>query len=318
MRVETDMPRAQAYATRSETFVESTGTLAAPIVSPSQAAPHASGPLQGKVLLVEDNPVNRQVAQRLLSLAGLQVDTAEHGREALDKLGTTAYSAVFMDCQMPIMDGYTATREWRRIEQSQGRQRLPIIAMTANAMVGDREKCLDAGMDDYLSKPIHRQTLLDILVRWLREKAKPGPTPAAASRPTTPSEPVRAKPAPSSAPVRQDRSGPPALKSEVIEDLRDIMGPEFLSLVRVFLEDAPRAILRLQDAAAENDLPALVAAAHSLKSTSANLGAMDLSELARQLEHGGRRNELGDASGLAQRLVDEFARVDQALRELLA
>jgi HPt (histidine-containing phosphotransfer) domain-containing protein len=108
------------------------------------------------------------------------------------------------------------------------------------------------------------------------------------------------------------------LKSEVIEDLRDIMGPEFLSLVRVFLEDAPRAILRLQDAAAENDLPALVAAAHSLKSTSANLGAMDLSELARQLEHGGRRNELGDASGLAQRLVDEFARVDQALRELLA
>ena len=318
MRFETDMPRAQAYATRSETYVESTGTLAAPIVSPSQAAPHASGPMQGKVLLVEDNPVNRQVAQRLLSLAGLQVDTAEHGREALDMLGTTAYSAVFMDCQMPIMDGYTATREWRRIEQSQGRQRLPIIAMTANAMVGDREKCIDAGMDDYLSKPIHRQTLLDILARWLREKAKPGPTPAAPSRPTTPSEPVRAKPAPSSAPVRQDRSGPPALKSEVIEDLRDIMGPEFLSLVRVFLEDAPRAILRLQDAAAENDLPALVAAAHSLKSTSANLGAMDLSELARQLEHGGRRNELGDASGLAQRLVDEFARVDQALRELLA
>ncbi|MBN8428125.1 MAG: response regulator [Xanthomonadales bacterium] len=318
MRVETDVPRAQAYATRSETFVESTGTLAAPIVSPSQAAPHASGPLQGKVLLVEDNPVNRQVAQRLLSLAGLQVDTAEHGREALDMLGTTAYSAVFMDCQMPIMDGYTATREWRRIEQSQGRQRLPIIAMTANAMVGDREKCIDAGMDDYLSKPIHRQTLLDILVRWLREKAKPGPTPAAPSRQTTPSEPVRATPPPASAPVRQDRSGPPALKSEVIEDLRDIMGPEFLSLVRVFLEDAPRAILRLQDAAAENDLPALVAAAHSLKSTSANLGAMDLSELARQLEHGGRRNELGDASGLAQRLVDEFARVDQALRELLA
>ncbi len=318
MRVETDTARAQAYATRSETVVESTGTPAAPMVSPSQAVPHASGPLQGKVLLVEDNPVNRQVAQRLLSLAGLQVDTAEHGREALDKLGMTAYAAVFMDCQMPIMDGYTATREWRRIEQSQGRQRLPIIAMTANAMIGDREKCIDAGMDDYLSKPIHRQTLLDILVRWLRETAKPAPTPAAVSRPTTPSVPLTATPAPASAPLRQERSGPPALKSEVIEDLRDIMGPEFLSLVRVFLEDAPRAILRLQDAAAENDLPALIAAAHSLKSTSANLGAMDLSELARQLEHGGRRNELGDATGLAQRLVDEFARVDHALRELLA
>jgi len=268
------------------------------------------------VLLVEDNPVNRQVAQRLLSLSGLQVATAEHGREALDKLAQSSFAAVFMDCQMPVMDGYTATREWRRIEQQQGRARLPIIAMTANAMVGDREKCLDAGMDDYLSKPIHRQTLLEILVRWLRDHA----TPTTPEKPTPPPSRVAAKveAAPKVVAASPARPNTPALKSEVIEDLRDIMGPEFLSLVRVFLEDAPRAILRLQDAAAESDLPALVAAAHSLKSTSANLGAMDLSELARQIEHGGRRNELSDPVSLTQRLVDEFARVDKALRELLA
>jgi len=252
----------------------------------------------------------------LLSLSGLQVETAEHGREALDKLAQSSFAAVFMDCQMPVMDGYTATREWRRIEQQQGRARLPIIAMTANAMVGDREKCLDAGMDDYLSKPIHRQTLLEILVRWLRDHATPTTveTPATTIGRASPKVVATAKVAPPS-PARPNT---PALKSEVIEDLRDIMGPEFLSLVRVFLEDAPRAILRLQDAAAETDLPALVAAAHSLKSTSANLGAMDLSELARQIEHGGRRNELSDPVSLTQRLVDEFARVDKALRELLA
>ena len=305
-------------ASRADLGAPPFDALAAPAFGVAATPIDPTAPLQGKVLLVEDNPVNRQVAQRLLSLSGLQVETAEHGREALDKLRSTAYAAVFMDCQMPVMDGYTATHEWRRIEQAQGRTRVPIIAMTANAMVGDREKCLDAGMDDYLSKPIHRQTLLDILARWLRAQARPvaNSGPVVAPTPVTPSAAPRSAPTASPAPRVQPST--PALKSEVIEDLRDIMGPEFLSLVRVFLEDAPRAILRLQDAAAENDLPALVAAAHSLKSTSANLGAMDLSELARQLEHGGRRNELTDAAGLTQRLVDEFARVDQALRELLA
>jgi signal transduction histidine kinase/CheY-like chemotaxis protein/HPt (histidine-containing phosphotransfer) domain-containing protein len=317
MRVEVDAARgatsAPAMASEAATHER--------VVTPAATQPHSdsandAAPLQGTVLLVEDNPVNRQVAQRLLSLSGLQVATAEHGREALDKLAQSSFAAVFMDCQMPVMDGYTATREWRRIEQQQGRARLPIIAMTANAMVGDREKCLDAGMDDYLSKPIHRQTLLEILVRWLRDHATPTTleTPATTIGRASPKVVATAKVAPPS-PARPNT---PALKSEVIEDLRDIMGPEFLSLVRVFLEDAPRAILRLQDAAAETDLPALVAAAHSLKSTSANLGAMDLSELARQIEHGGRRNELSDPVSLTQRLVDEFARVDKALRELLA
>ena len=321
MRVEADNARSPGVMPRADFGAPPVDELASPafgVAAMPTSPTNPTGPLQGKVLLVEDNPVNRQVAQRLLSLSGLQVETAEHGREALDKLRSTAYAAVFMDCQMPVMDGYTATHEWRRIEQAQGRTRVPIIAMTANAMVGDREKCLDAGMDDYLSKPIHRQTLLDILARWLRAQARPvaNSGPVVAPTPVTPSAAPRSAPTASPAPRVQPST--PALKSEVIEDLRDIMGPEFLSLVRVFLEDAPRAILRLQDAAAENDLPALVAAAHSLKSTSANLGAMDLSELARQLEHGGRRNELTDAAGLTQRLVDEFARVDQALRELLA
>src|SRR5690606_35072194 len=106
--------------------------------------PVASEKLSGHVLLVEDNPVNRQVAHRLLTLSGLTLDVAENGKEALEKLQAGRYQAVLMDCQMPVMDGYTATRKRRESELRLGLARMPIIAMTANAMVGDRDKCLQA------------------------------------------------------------------------------------------------------------------------------------------------------------------------------
>src|SRR5690606_27854167 len=143
--------------------------LAAGSQEPATPAPALQQPpggaLQGRVLLVEDNPVNRQVAQRLLALAGLGIDVAENGREALERLATGSYQAVLMDCQMPVMDGYTATRKQREREAATGGH-VPIIAMTANAMVGDREKCLEAGMDDYLSKPLNRALLEETLRRW--------------------------------------------------------------------------------------------------------------------------------------------------------
>ena len=101
------------------------------------------------MLLVEDNRVNRQVAQRLLTLIGVSFVSAENGKEALDALDRARFDAVLMDCQMPVMDGYTATRILRQREAETAGKHVPIIAMTANAMAGDREKCLDAGMDDY-------------------------------------------------------------------------------------------------------------------------------------------------------------------------
>ncbi|MGV1100592.1 ATP-binding protein [Thiovibrio sp. JS02] len=125
------------------------------------------GALQGRVLLVEDNKVNQMVAARMLAGLNLSVDIAEDGEKALAALARGGYDLAFMDCQMPILDGYEATRRYRRQEEGQGR--LPIIAMTANAMEGDREKCLAAGMDDYLAKPVKKEQLCDLLAKWLPE-----------------------------------------------------------------------------------------------------------------------------------------------------
>ena len=128
---------------------------AAPLVQ-IDAAPAVAQALGGHALLVEDNPVNRQVAQRLLTLLGLSFAVAENGKEALDALEHDAFDVVLLDCQMPVMDGYTAVRILRQNEATKALKHMPVIAMTANAMAGDREKCLRAGMDDYLSKPLNR------------------------------------------------------------------------------------------------------------------------------------------------------------------
>jgi two-component system, sensor histidine kinase and response regulator len=129
----------------------------------------------GRVLLVEDNPVNQRVAIRMLEKVGVRSDVAENGREAVAAVSRYAYDLVLMDCQMPELDGYAATAQIRAAEPS-GR-RLPIVAMTAAAMHGDRERCLEAGMDDYLTKPITRDRLLAVLARWLS-----GPADAASAK----------------------------------------------------------------------------------------------------------------------------------------
>ena len=281
----------------------------APVAASAIAAPASpsSVPAPGdRVLLVEDNPVNRQVAQRLLSLAGIAFDSAENGKEALDKMNAEAYVAVLMDCQMPIMDGYTATRQRRQHEQANALPRLPIIAMTANAMLGDREKCLDAGMDDYLSKPLNRALLESTLRNWMG--ARPAePQPAAAPAPPPP------RPRTVVAPVVTSTA--PAIDQSILSELREVMGAEFVSLVRVFLDDAPLAIERIQALAAQDDIAAIAAPAHTLKSTSANLGALTLSAQARALEQESRQGTLTDAANRAAALAGEFERVAVALRQ---
>jgi signal transduction histidine kinase/DNA-binding response OmpR family regulator len=306
-----------------------------PAAAPGIAPP---GPkLRGHLLLVEDNPVNRQVAQRLLSLSGLTMDCAENGREAVDMSARNHYDAVLMDCQMPVLDGYAATREIRAREQKAGMDRIPIIAMTANAMVGDREKCLGSGMDDYLSKPLNRHLLEQTVRKWLMRRAeampistihhpepervqqpvapvaKPAParvaTPAPAPAAAAPKPPA---PAPAAAPVRAD-----PINREVVDDLKDIMGAEFDSLVRVFLEDAPRSIARLRQAAEGGEVDLMVGPAHTLKSTSANLGAMELSAVAKLIEYGARQKNLDEPLTRVAQLEQEYSRADQALRMML-
>jgi CheY-like chemotaxis protein len=130
-------------------------------------------PLAGHVLLVEDNRINQMVAARMLARLGLSHDIAEDGRVALEKLRHGDYDLVLMDMQMPVMDGIEATVALRALEAEQaGRRRLPVIAMTANAMSDDRERCLACGMDDHLAKPVELEKLAELLGRWLRRAAE--------------------------------------------------------------------------------------------------------------------------------------------------
>ena len=274
-------------------------------------------PIGGHVLLVEDNAVNRQVAQRLLSLIGISYEIAENGKEALDAIAARAFDGVLMDCQMPVMDGYTATRIQRQNEGNAGKH-IPIIAMTANAMAGDREKCLKAGMDDYLSKPLNRALLEQTLRKWLPAGAK--------SRPVAPPSSTPMQPPP--APIAPQAIGPSiitgqvpslVLDTDVIRDLVEVMGGEFTDLVRVYLEDTPKAITTLEQAASNGNVEGLIAPSHSLKSTSANLGATSLSELAKRVEHGARAGTLNanEAPILVAEIKRGFQRVTHELNALL-
>jgi signal transduction histidine kinase/DNA-binding response OmpR family regulator/HPt (histidine-containing phosphotransfer) domain-containing protein len=301
---------------------------AAPVPAPAPASPAAvapAAPVAGvRVLLVEDNAVNRTVAQRLLQLAGIAHDAAENGRLALDRLEQAHYDAVLMDCMMPVLDGYAATRAIRKLEQDGVRAgHIPIVAMTANAMAGDREKCLAAGMDDYMSKPLNRALLEETLRKWLPAiAATPAATaartasPAAAPRAPAPSAPAGARAPAAHVPPAHGRA---AVDAAILEDLLEMMGGEFTELVRVYLEDTPGSIATLERAAAAGDVDGLVGPAHSLKSTSANLGALALSEMARKIEHGARSKSLeGEAVMLVAELATEFQRVAAELRRVVA
>jgi signal transduction histidine kinase/CheY-like chemotaxis protein len=137
--------------------------------TPDQSeAPVLDRPFKGRVLLAEDNPVNQQVARGMLMRLGIEPDLVQNGAEAIERLASGRFDAVLMDMQMPVLDGLGATRHWRERERREGRPHTPIIAMTANAMAGDREVCLEAGMDDYLAKPVKLAALRETLARWLR------------------------------------------------------------------------------------------------------------------------------------------------------
>ena len=453
-------------------------TTAAPVAVAEPEAPAAQQPRPSlrkpRVLLVEDNPVNLMVGQRLLGMLGITCDTASNGEAALLRMSASRYDIVLMDCQMPVMDGYTATRRWREDELASGEGRhLPIIAMTANAMAGDRQKCLDAGMDDYLPKPVTRSELERCLHRWWDpeqvaipsslsaqeepeeplapvatsldaqllglptedpapsadlamtalapgrhwtettiaapgdpfdaapdagaavagatarapedapattpaladmahapgahaataqaprdmpvapasglEAAGPAPSPAAtvpapshapapaatlppppaavsspaaaAGRPPAPApavpSPASPLPPPAPAPAVPSPAPPrvlaPVLDASVLEDLEAMLGDEVERLVDVFLEDTPRLLRALEAAAAGPDHDALREAAHSLKSSSANLGAMSLSAAAKRVELAARERTLERPAVAVALIANEFARARQQL-----
>lgn len=275
-------------------------------------------PLHLRVLLVEDNTVNRMVAEHLLRVFQCEVRNATDGEQALTALREGGVDVVLMDCQMPVLDGYAATRHWRAEEAETGRARLPIIAMTANAMAGDRERCLQAGTDDYLSKPIARATLHALLNRWGQQSSDvaassllEGAAPAADRAP-----PAEHGWAPQN--TKSQAAAQPVLDRDVLDELHAVIGDSALQILSVFLDDAPAMVQQLQQAAQSGDGPRLKAVAHSLKSSSANVGALSLSAIAQRIEHEARSGSLQRPAVAVALLVAEFARARVALTGYLA
>ncbi len=276
-----------------------------------------------RILVADDNETNLMVAVQMLRRLGCHAEVAANGLEVIEALKKIPFDAVLMDCQMPEMDGYTATRAIRAGEQASGRH-VPIIAMTANAMRGDRETCLSAGMDDYLPKPVKIQDLDRVLKRWVTSvSAVPAPRRKGAGR-KRPALAAHAQEPPAT-PLAPPADAPPPddlLDRDVLGQLREADragGNGFLAnLIARFMQEVPERIAALRDAVTAADRDTTVKAAHALKGSAGALGARTLAAACRALEELGRTGPVSGATPHLERIETEFARVRSALQNELA
>lgn len=237
-----------------------------------------------KVLLVEDNEVNLKVAQKLIDYIGYPFDVAENGMVALNKSKKVRYRMILMDCQMPVMDGYFCTKRIRKHEENNQLNHTPIIAMTANAMLGDKEKCLEAGMDDYMSKPLNRYILEKTLKKWdpLVHKVQ-------ASEGTGADDyKIEQQSDEEKQAVVIDEKW---LDLDVLNELEEFMGDETKSLLNMFLKETPGILKQMSQHVKDKEYAEIKGLAHTLKSTSANIGAKGLNHFSKQIEVAASKEE---------------------------
>jgi CheY-like chemotaxis protein/HPt (histidine-containing phosphotransfer) domain-containing protein len=294
-----------------------------------------------KLLLVEDNEINQQVATELLRAAGYTCDIRSNGREAFEAVQAVNYDLVLMDCQMPEMDGYEATRAIRLWEAQNRRRRLPIIALTANALMGDRQQCLDAGMSDYLKKPLSRRELIATVEKHLLAAASPV-EPAIATAPvskTATEKPIEtaAAPAketasapPSSAPPAAAIDAAPASVSPTPDAKVDVDPPldcqslaerfmgdwDFVEVILgKFQEQVGTDLEQLEKSLLERNAQQTASLAHRIKGAAANVSAVEVSRLAAELETMGRAADLANANEHLARIRNECRRLNEFVEE---
>ncbi|AEF99550.1 EAL domain-containing protein [Methylomonas methanica] len=243
------------------------------------------------ILIVEDNRASQMVAAGMLDRLGCTYEIAASGVEALEWLQRKSFDLVLMDCHMPNMDGFEATRRIRLMAEPVGL--LPIVAMTANARQGDNDLCLSAGMNDYLSKPIKLSPLRDKLLSWLDQRSKP------------------AEPNPLPANIQTLET----LDNRVLNQLREEIGQGFVKMLGFYLEDTPQQIEQIGLTLTTNDYLKLRDLAHSLKGASRNLGAEKLAAIARQLEEQADRQEIEAGDALLAQLREEYRLIEQLLQQ---
>ncbi len=233
-----------------------------------------------KILLTEDNPINQEVACIMLESIGCEVEIAENGSEAVDALAAKQFDLIFMDCQMPVMDGFEATRT---IRSQSSQNNIPVVALTANAMERDRELCIASGMDDYLSKPVKQNELQSTLEKWLYQRPVANTN---NSPPPTPKEALETMN------FEFDESALDAIKALQRPGKPDILA----RIVNMYLEKTPELITDIEQGVAANDAARVKMAAHTLKSSSAYLGATTLAAQCNTLEAKAANEDLSDSS----------------------
>jgi signal transduction histidine kinase/CheY-like chemotaxis protein/HPt (histidine-containing phosphotransfer) domain-containing protein len=260
-----------------------------PLPTESLPVETQSRPRHGRLLVAEDNPVNQKVAVRYLERLGFRVDVAANGLEALDACARLPYDLIFMDCQMPEMDGFESTAALRSREAETGARRIPIVALTAHAMAGERSRCLAAGMDDYLTKPLRLDELSRVIQHWIQE--------------------------PAMCPPSHDEVDPfiespqhllDAMTLQNLVDLDDGGSGLLCEMITIFREDTPRRIQDILVAAAKGNALEFSHAGHALKGGAGALGAEAMRCLAADVESLGRSGSADAGPDLAQRLEHTF------------
>ncbi|MEC8103976.1 MAG: response regulator, partial [Pseudomonadota bacterium] len=250
-----------------------------------------------RVLLVEDNRVNQLVAEEMLTALGIQVSVAEHGEEAIKLIteSSAPFDMILMDCQMPILDGYQATRAIRHGRAGEEHQSTPVIAMTAHAMTGDKERCLASGMNDYLAKPVDPSALHTMLERWLLDSIS--------------SDPAAQPPSPAQRPSNLIWDRPQALKR--------VVGNEKLlnQLIDMFRSEQPERLIEMTEMLLQRDFEALRETAHNLKGVAGNLGLVAVQKVAAELDAALRSGQTHRAESLIDELHEETARLNELLSE---
>jgi CheY-like chemotaxis protein/HPt (histidine-containing phosphotransfer) domain-containing protein len=277
---------------------------------------HVSSGAVPRILLVEDNRTNQLVAQSILKKLGLRADVAANGVEAIKALELIPYDLVLMDVQMPEMDGLEATRRIRNIQSAVLNHNIPIVAMTAHALQGDRERCLEAGMNDYLSKPINPPALVEVLNRWLPGEPRQGEVKydktSGSDQTSNPLQKVESKEKQIPSHVETEATPPVFNKAALLERL---MGDEDLAhiIITGYLDDMPLQIQALKDFLEKGDAIGAERQSHTIKGASANIGGEALRALALEMEMNGKKGDLSAIRNCMKELELRF----ECLREVL-
>jgi two-component system sensor histidine kinase/response regulator len=264
-----------------------------------------------KILLVEDHPINQQVILNQLNLLGCEVDIAENGEEALKRLESNYYDVVFMDCQMPILDGYATTQELRHREREKPNQHTIVIALTAHALPVDRQKCLAVGMDDYISKPVEQEELEAVLRYWMTQKQWRSREKVVSPKPSVKSSVAMIQPSEDKT-LTSQKNYQTQEQHLIPFDLKRLQTIsrgklEFQQkLLQLFIDNAQIDLRMIQEAIHQEDYETLVNCAHRLKGSSGNFGMQNLPSLASNLEQKARQKTLEGCEELIKKMEEQL------------